>query len=577
MMVPEEEASSARFAPETIGKASDEPLPLLERRVDHHSNSKSTSKLSIPETTTSFEAKFVMSWIFEMGCGFVIILSVLTVAWDVDGLEAPFFLQFMESAVTSFFLMEWLVRFKVLGLNWLMDPMVMFDTFIVWVPGVVAVWAFQPLVQHDATDFLKVLCTVRMMRLLRIVFFFKHFKAFQDIFQLVRGLLSSGGTLLSALGLIAFTLYVFAIIAIDLIGHQDFTGASEDVLEAQAGFQEIFPTMLTLIRFMHADDSQPILDLLTKKLPWIWVFTWLFTAISAFVFLNLVTAIIVQQALEMASGDESERVQQLQRQRERDMQDLEETFRRLDEDASGQVSLEEFMQAFKIKEIRAKMTLLNLKEQEMVDLFRHLDTAGEGELSLDEFTSGMSQLKGDATNKDMVFLEKSIEKLGQKLQKLEGPQSSQLTRRTVTNPGTCLKLRGKLNQIAINVQQRLTQAEKEVEDVAERMYNLALECMTLSPGSTSKVPVRAKAAGAYTGPPGSFAMSRGSLLTQGESSVVGPPTSTFRAPSTSMLSESTDDSSEGLRGGAGRSTSAVDGTYVVETPPVMTFLSESSQ
>eukprot|EP00913_Durusdinium_trenchii_P019401 g18239.t1 len=160
-----------------------------------------------------------------------------------------------------------------------MCPTLLF-LYFVWVPGVVAVWAFQPLVQHDATDFLKVLRTVRMMRLLRIVFFFKHFKAFQDIFQLVRGLLSSGGTLLSALGLIAFTLYVFAIIAIDLIGHQDFTGASEDVLEAQAGFQEIFPTMLTLIRFMHADDSQPILDLLTKKLPWIWVFTWLFTAMT---------------------------------------------------------------------------------------------------------------------------------------------------------------------------------------------------------------------------------------------------------------------------------------------------------
>ena len=35
----------------------------------------------------------------------------------------------------------------------------------------------------------------------------------------------------------AFTLYVGAIIAIDLIGHQDFTGASEDALEAQALFQ----------------------------------------------------------------------------------------------------------------------------------------------------------------------------------------------------------------------------------------------------------------------------------------------------------------------------------------------------
>eukprot|EP00434_Breviolum_minutum_P032554 symbB.v1.2.028792.t1/scaffold3000.1/size65615/2 len=205
-----------------------------------------------------------------------------------------------------------------MGPRWLLDPIILFDTFIVWVPGVIAVWVVQPLVQHDATDFLKVLRTVRMLRLLRIVLFFQHFKPFQDIFQLVRGLLSSGGTLFSALGLIAFTLYVFAIIAIDLIGHQDFTGASDEVLEAQGLFQGIFPTMLTLIRFMHADDAQPILDLLTQKLPSIWIFLWLFTAMSAFVLLNLVTAIIVQQALEMAHGDETEQAMKLQKQRERD-------------------------------------------------------------------------------------------------------------------------------------------------------------------------------------------------------------------------------------------------------------------
>lgn len=555
--------------PSKLGKVFDE-LPLVERREYQKSQS------ALTDEQRDIEVAFATSWIFEMGCGVVIILSVLTVAWEMDGLDAPIFLQFMESAVTSFFLLEWLVRLKVMGLRWLLDPIIIFDTFIVWVPGVLAVWAFQPLVEtSSATDLLKVLRTVRMLRLLRIVLFFKHFKAFQDIFQLVRGLLSSRGTLLSALGLIAFTLYVGAIIAIDLIGHQDFTGASEDVLEAQALFQGIFPTMLTLIRFMHFDDAQPIMDSLTKRLPWIWVFLWLFTAVSAFVLLNLVTAVIVQQALEMAGSDETEKALELQKQRERDLRDLEETFKRLDEDRSGQVSLEEFSQAFKIKEIRAKMTLLGLKEREMVDLFRLLDTDGEGELSLEEFTQGMSQLKGGATNKDMVFLEKSVEKLGHKLEKWAGdPPGSpshrwSAPRTSRFEAATGVKLQSKLKKIGRDLRGRLSRAEKEIEDVAERMYMLAKECVTLSPQSTSqelppgikKAPLRPKqSSGAKN-----RVRSKASLISEGPT--VGPLES-VPAEHPALLDADSGDGSSGDEEGP-----AMQVNHLI---PSMSFLFESS-
>ena len=36
------------------------------------------------------------------------------------------------------------------------------------------------------------------------------------------------------------------------------------------------------------------------------IFLWLFTALSSFVLLNLVTAVIVQQAMDMSKGDEQE-------------------------------------------------------------------------------------------------------------------------------------------------------------------------------------------------------------------------------------------------------------------------------
>ncbi|CAE7360667.1 Cacna1h [Symbiodinium natans] len=430
----------------------------------------------------SMEELFVASALFETGCGVIILLSVLAIAWEMDDVFTPQFRQFLESGVTSFFLVEWIVRLKANGKQWLLEPVVMFDTFLVWVPGVLAVWILQPSIQDGATDFLKLVRTIRMLRLLRIVLFFKHFKAFQDLFKLVRGLLSSGSTLLSAMGLIAATLYTFAIFAIDLIGNQDFTGAGDDVLEAQGMFQGLFTTMITLMRFMHGDDCQGILDVLTTRQPWIWVFLWLFTSLSSYVLLNLVTAVIVQQALEMSSADEADLALQMQQQREEDMRELETTFRTLDEDQSGQVSLEEFMQAFKIKEVKTKLTLLGLKEAEMLDLFRLLDTDGEGELSLDEFMQGMSQLKGEARNKDMLLLEKSIERLGAKLHKLEECDPADLEFKNAFDTETGARLRQTFEKIRDNIDERLTQAEAEVQEVVDFLSRLSEEFAALPPG-----------------------------------------------------------------------------------------------
>ena len=86
--------------------------------------------------------------------------------------------------------------------------------------------------------------------------------------MLVRGLLKSGSTFLSVL-LMTFTLYVFGLAAVDLIGRADFTDAADDVALAQQRFQGLWYAMLTLIRFMHADEAQDTMDLLAQEQPYV--------------------------------------------------------------------------------------------------------------------------------------------------------------------------------------------------------------------------------------------------------------------------------------------------------------------
>ncbi|CAE7031831.1 BCS1 [Symbiodinium sp. CCMP2592] len=357
---------------------------------------------------------FVCSDEFEIACGCAICFSVFVICLQTDSVDLPFLIQFSESMVTAFFLLEWCLRVRVFGLKWFKDSEHLLDTFIVWCPGVVVVWIMQPLqIEAEASDLFKFFRIARMLRFVQLVKAFKHVSAFEDLWKLVRGLVSSGGTLASAMSLIVFNLYVFAIFCCELIGFQQFPAdASDGAKEAQERFKGISASMLTLTRFMHGDDSQGIMDALVEELPWIWIFLWLFTAMSSFVLLNLVTAVIVQQAMDMSKGDEKEMAILRKREQEREMKELEEMFREIDEDGSGIVSLAEFKEAFKDPAICDKFLMLGLKEEQAMELFSLLDTGGEGELDLSEFMQGMSQLKGVAKNKDMVMLTKGIERLG---------------------------------------------------------------------------------------------------------------------------------------------------------------------
>ncbi|CAL1142031.1 unnamed protein product, partial [Cladocopium goreaui] len=311
-----------------------------------------------------FFRTFVESSIFELGAGGMIVYSTITMVLEVDQVDVPVLINFSEAMITSFFLTEWITRLHALGRDWLFSLENLLDTFIVWVPGVFTVWFLQPIFADSGSGFLKTMRIIRMLRLLRLVRglpglpglpfqdqdrFPRNLRMMQDLWMLVRGLLKSGSTLVSALVLIIFTLYVFGIAAVDLIGKADYSGTEEDVQEAQQRFFGLWYSMLTLIRFLRADDSQDIMDALMQQQPYIWIFLWTFTAWAYLVLSNLVTALICNEAFETSKADEADLAKQLMLQKEEEIENLKEMFVELDEDGSGQVTEVEFKNAFSIE------------------------------------------------------------------------------------------------------------------------------------------------------------------------------------------------------------------------------------
>eukprot|EP00927_Polykrikos_kofoidii_P008742 TRINITY_DN13645_c0_g1_i2.p1 TRINITY_DN13645_c0_g1~~TRINITY_DN13645_c0_g1_i2.p1 ORF type:complete len:351 (-),score=47.59 TRINITY_DN13645_c0_g1_i2:608-1660(-) len=93
-----------------------------------------------------------------------------------------------------------------------------------------------------------------------------------------------------------------------------------------------------------------------------------------------------------------------------DLNELQDLFKSLDEDGSGDISWEEFEAGFSKPAIRFQMQKLDIHKDDLKPLFELLDT-GDGILSLEEFFVGIQRVRGVATAKETFLISKSVEQL----------------------------------------------------------------------------------------------------------------------------------------------------------------------
>lgn len=373
--------------------------------------------------------RFLLSDVFEFGIGCVILYSCVLLAVEVDDIATnKNFIDFGNHYVTTLFVFEWLMRGYAFGYREFSNFYGAVDTFIVWIPGVLVTWILEPI--HKKGDgpvgkvgLLKTFRVMRMLRMLRIVGMFQNLDMFKDMWFLVRGMIECLPTLIGSMALIILYLYLFAIWSVDIVGRADFVNATADELTHQERFKSLDKAMLTLTRFMHGDDKQMIIDALHNQLPYVWLFFWFFIAGAAYVLCNLVTAVVVEKALEISRGDMEKQALEMQRIKEEERDELQEMFQDLDKDGSGSISKAEFRLAFEEPKVMTKLVTAGFSKDELMDLFDTLDdddtsdVAGEGEepaeeqLDLKEFEEGLGEIKGFARSKRMTTLLIGVKRL----------------------------------------------------------------------------------------------------------------------------------------------------------------------
>lgn len=290
--------------------------------------------------------RIVESPIFEAVLSVVIFVNAITI-----GVEADMSIQNDEEEMTwsliveviflVIYILELIIRLVANKWRCFRDPWFIFDFVLVTVSllGQVigAVASFPAVIQQ--------VLILRALRLLRVIRALRMIKQMRGVWRLVSGLLTSCNTMMSTLALLSLVLYIFAVLGIEMIAKDDTLQA--DVVTnriIQENFSSLFVIMMTLSQFVTMDSIASIYIPLIKKKPELSSYFIALVIIVSIALMNLVTAVLVEGALDHARQEKEEDVK-LSNSKFREMiPQLQSLFESLDTDKSGELQRTELKQ-----------------------------------------------------------------------------------------------------------------------------------------------------------------------------------------------------------------------------------------
>jgi len=335
--------------------------------------------------------RIVESPIFEAVLSVVIFVNAITI-----GVEADMSIQNDEEEMTwsliveviflVIYILELIIRLVANKWRCFRDPWFIFDFVLVTVSllGQVigAVASFPAVIQQ--------VLILRALRLLRVIRALRMIKQMRGVWRLVSGLLTSCNTMMSTLALLSLVLYIFAVLGIEMIAKDDTLQA--DVVTnriIQENFSSLFVIMMTLSQFVTMDSIASIYIPLIKKKPELSSYFIALVIIVSIALMNLVTAVLVEGALDHARQEKEEDVK-LSNSKFREMiPQLQSLFESLDTDKSGELQRTEIEAAEREKRAEIPADILDKASvASMTELFEKLDVDKSGSLKSAEFIEG---------------------------------------------------------------------------------------------------------------------------------------------------------------------------------------------
>jgi len=360
--------------------------------------------------------RMVRSRSFNTMCGLIIALNCLFIGIQVDarardgpddGLDSPTFR--IESVFCVIFLAEFFIRSLALRKSVFTREMVwhLFDGFVLFgslMEVVVKLMTTGPRKPANANVFRM----VRMLRFARTARVIRIMRLLHELRLMVDSVIHSVSVLLWAIVLLGMIIYMVAIIITQAVTdhclNQNCVNAPRrsKVLEY---FGTVPQSMYTLFQgiFGGVSWAEFAIPLRQVGIAYELLFVF-FIAINALVMLNVVTAVVLDSAMQSAQHDKEMVIEDQLMAEKKYAADLRELFLEADADDTGYLTQQELKTYLEDDRVQAYLKGLDLEVSEALELFHLLDTDGNGTVDIDEFSLGAMRLKGGAKNVDIATL-----------------------------------------------------------------------------------------------------------------------------------------------------------------------------
>jgi len=356
-----------------------------------------------PSCLTKAAKMIVASRIFESFIGLIICANLMCVGiaiqQDLDNQDSTA-VNILDHVFLVIYVLELVLRFLADGRKCFNSPWVVFDMVLVCL-GVSISWIIIPISEavpgNNATGLAaaKKVLILRFLRMLRLARALRFFTGFQTLWRLVNGVLNSASQIMSTCFLLLVTIYVFSCLGAEIITGESISAnwiTSQDERLRSAGsivqdkFRSIPTIMLTLISFVNVDSVSSIYTPLIEARPVLLLYFLPLMLILSITLMNLVTALLVESAIESGKTDKEMKLAFLKKTVNKMAPSIREAFRSLDQNNNGILTRDEIQNK---QEDLPPALLELLGPNSMMELFEMLDEDGSGEVHENEFTEGL--------------------------------------------------------------------------------------------------------------------------------------------------------------------------------------------
>lgn len=234
---------------------------------------------------------------------------------------------------------------------------------------------------------LRVVMILRLFRILRLFQILRMIDIFDSLWKLCNCLLLSARTVTCALLVISLFAYMFACFAVEFITRSDLLRSNPETNEiVELRFGSLMKSCLTLMSFTNADSVAGLYEPLIHQNPMLAPFFGLVWLIITVALMNLVTAVIVEEAITASSKDAETKRAELKKKVKSLMPVVEELFDQLDSSKDGTLELAEL----NVDTMPIPAALEDILDKDrLTDFFELLDDDGSGTVDKHEFIDGI--------------------------------------------------------------------------------------------------------------------------------------------------------------------------------------------